>query len=155
MRANAHVVLVRLEEMLAAAEHVHDPEAVEELHGLRIAAKHLRYVLEIFAASLGPAAKPVLRRIESIQEHLGEIHDCDIRLPLLQECLTRETVREQRRLQRHGLPPVLAAEGIAPLISRTKLERARRYADFLAEWDTPGPDDLAESVRALLSATPT
>lgn len=149
MGGNAHVVSVRLEEMLAAAGPIHDPGAVEELHELRIAIKHLRYALEIFSVVLRPEVKAVLRRIETLQEHLGAIHDCDIRIPFLQDCLSRETVREQRRLRKHGLPPALAAEGIAPLILRIREERDRRYAEFLAEWDTPGPQALADSVRAL------
>jgi len=155
MRANAHIVLVRLEEMLAAAATVRDPDAVEELHELRKAAKHLRYAIEIFASALGPSVRPVLKRIELIQEHLGAIHDCDVRLPLLHDCLAREIEREQRRLVRHGLPASLAAEGIAPLIARTRLERAERYAAFLADWDDPGPLALAESVRALLAQSET
>ena len=48
---------------------------------MRIAAKRLRYVLEIVGPCFGPeadAARDAARRLQSV---LGEIHDCDVMLP--------------------------------------------------------------------------
>ena len=41
------IVAVRLDEVTAFAPRVFDPEQVEALHDMRIAAKRLRYVLEV------------------------------------------------------------------------------------------------------------
>ena len=50
-RAPAAIVL-RLEEFLAYEPHIAHPERAAELHHMRIAAKHLRYTLEIFRAAV-------------------------------------------------------------------------------------------------------
>jgi CHAD domain-containing protein len=47
-----------------------------ELHRCRIAAKKLRYTLELFQGLYGPAAGQWLERIRSAQSLLGSINDC-------------------------------------------------------------------------------
>jgi CHAD domain-containing protein len=50
----------------------------EHLHELRIACKHLRYTLELFEPALGKHAREMIKEVETIQEHLGLIHDADV-----------------------------------------------------------------------------
>jgi CHAD domain len=73
------IVRVRLDElygfMPAALE---DPRA---LHDMRIAAKRLRYVLEVTHACFGPYAATAVKHVKALQDILGEIHDCDEHLP--------------------------------------------------------------------------
>jgi CHAD domain-containing protein len=52
----------------------------ERLHELRIGYKHLRYTLELFESALGKHAREAIKEIETIQEHLGLIHDADVAL---------------------------------------------------------------------------
>jgi CHAD domain-containing protein len=47
-----------------------------ELHKVRIAAKKLRYGLELFLGLYGPAAEDAMRRIRGVQTLLGNINDC-------------------------------------------------------------------------------
>jgi CHAD domain-containing protein len=56
-----------------------EPEA---LHDTRIAAKRLRYVLEILGPLFEVAA--ALKRCKEVQELLGDLHDCDVMLPRVQ-----------------------------------------------------------------------
>src|SRR5512132_2171170 len=49
---------------------------------MRIAAKRLRYILEIGAEPcFGPYAATAAKRVKEIQDLLGELHDCDVQLP--------------------------------------------------------------------------
>ena len=48
---------------------------------MRIAAKRLRYVLEITAGCFGPEAEALRGAARELQGVLGEIHDCDVMLP--------------------------------------------------------------------------
>jgi CHAD domain-containing protein len=48
---------------------------VTTLHELRIQAKWLRYTLEFVREPLGPPATDLIRRVVSLQDGLGEIHD--------------------------------------------------------------------------------
>jgi len=48
----------------------------EELHRLRLAAKKLRYTLELFAGVYGPASGTWLEQIREVQTLLGAVNDC-------------------------------------------------------------------------------
>jgi CHAD domain-containing protein len=80
-----------------------------ELHKLRIAAKKLRYTLELFPDLGGPAAKDWLERIKSVQTLLGGINDCRaVRSlvaslgghPKIEAALRRKQRRKTREFQR-------------------------------------------------------
>ena len=59
-----------------------DPPSVKALHDMRIAAKRLRYILEVTAEPcFGPYAATAVKRAKELQDLLGEIHDCDVLLP--------------------------------------------------------------------------
>jgi CHAD domain-containing protein len=71
--------LLKRARMLAAAMdqsgHLYVPE---RLHGVRIAAKKLRYALELAADGGAAAAKPHVRTIKRVQDLLGRLHDLQI-----------------------------------------------------------------------------
>jgi CHAD domain-containing protein len=48
---------------------------------MRIAAKRLRYILEVTGSCFGPYAAGAVRMVKDLQDLLGEIHDCDVQLP--------------------------------------------------------------------------
>jgi CHAD domain-containing protein len=75
------IVAVRLRELTAFMPQAADPEEVVALHDMRIAAKRLRYILEVTGACFGPYAGNAVRLVKDLQDLLGEIHDCDVQLP--------------------------------------------------------------------------
>lgn len=152
LRTSAPVLLVRVSELMEWAESAHDPTCVEELHNMRIAAKRLRYTLEVFAPALGEEAASVVELVTDIQEQLGQIHDCDVLIPLLQETMDKEAERERKQALKKGatLPPYLAAEGLSALIARKKEERETRYHDFIRFWDALPPQSLTERFNKLV-----
>jgi CHAD domain-containing protein len=154
LRESAPVLLIRLNEMMEWASSIHDPACVAELHSMRIAAKRLRYTLEIFAPTLGPDAPKLLKIAEDIQEQIGLIHDCDVLLPLLHQTLEKEMDRERKKAMKKGggLPPFLAAEGLVALMARKRAERQQRYRDFLAYWDRLPPEGLVDRFTRLVAA---
>lgn len=77
----ARIVRTRLEELRSLAPAALEPGAAAAQHDLRIAAKRLRYVLEILGPCLGaeaPAARDAAKRLQGV---LGDLHDCDVMLP--------------------------------------------------------------------------
>jgi hypothetical protein len=85
---NARIIAkTRLAELYIWEQYIDDPYRVRELHNLRIAAKRLRYTLEIFSDVLPPAIAPFLKEVEQIQEELGALHDTDVMIALLRLCL--------------------------------------------------------------------
>lgn len=97
LRENAaRIVGTRLEELRALAGEALEPVASEAQHDMRIAAKRLRYVLEVTEGCFGPEAKAVRKAAKELQSVLGEIHDCDVMLPRVQaqvETLQAEDAR--------------------------------------------------------------
>jgi CHAD domain-containing protein len=75
------IVRVRLDELCSFMPKAADPAEVVALHDMRIAAKRLRYILEVTGPCFGPYAKTAVKMTKDLQDLLGEIHDCDVQLP--------------------------------------------------------------------------
>jgi hypothetical protein len=75
------IVRVRLDELCGFMPAAADPEEVVALHDMRIAAKRLRYILEVTGPCFGPYAKNAAKMVKELQDLLGEIHDCDMQIP--------------------------------------------------------------------------
>ncbi|HEY6122080.1 MAG TPA: CHAD domain-containing protein [Pyrinomonadaceae bacterium] len=72
------IVFDRLKELERLSDAFYHPLKTKPLHKMRIAAKHLRYALELFEQCLGPGTALFARKIAALQTSLGELHDCDV-----------------------------------------------------------------------------
>jgi hypothetical protein len=163
LRPNARRVLaVRIDEVYSYDGLIGDPANVRELHDMRIAFKRLRYLIEIFGIAFDRDLSPFLDEVKGMQDLLGEIHDCDVQVPMLEEHLAwleqregeaaRHLVLHSARRPRSGdAPPSEAAYrsfrkrlevgrrgdervGVHALIARRLQEREQLYARFLDAW---------------------
>lgn len=163
LRPNARRILaVRIDEVYSYDGLVADPRNVTELHDMRIACKRLRYLLEIFAIAFREDLAPFIEEVRGLQDLLGEIHDCDVQVPMLEEHLawlsdregaaarrvvettapmprtrshrTREAAFEDFRRQLEVGQRGDERPGIHALIGRRRRERDELYARFLDEW---------------------
>ena len=81
---------IRLDEMYGWAANVDNPYEVRGLHNLRIAAKRLRYTLEIFEDVLPPTCQVISNELAQMQDELGVLHDSDVMIALLRLCMGGE-----------------------------------------------------------------
>ena len=166
LRENAQrVISVRLAEMLSWQGALEDPGQVVELHNMRIAAKRLRYALEIFDVCF-PDSKDVLQEVTGIQEDLGDIHDLDVLIDLLKSRLhAREAEVERRAIdimasdiaaagRTHQLRQLLYAQardrrriGLLGLIGDKSAERSRRFERFRGRWSDGRLNDLRRQIQ--------
>jgi CHAD domain len=125
------IVRTRLDELYSFTPKALNPKRVKALHDMRIAAKRLRYVLEITNFSFGPYATTATKRAKELQDLLGEIHDCDELLPRVQA-----VQRELRDGDVDGLLDLGAdADDLDPALG-AKVRHADAYGglEVLAVW---------------------
>lgn len=72
------IILERLDELEKRSNSLYHPLKIKPLHEMRIAAKHLRYALELFEPCWGPAVSVFAPKVAGLQSSLGKLHDCDI-----------------------------------------------------------------------------
>ncbi|HWI95478.1 MAG TPA: CHAD domain-containing protein [Solirubrobacterales bacterium] len=91
------IVTVRVDELRGLADEALAPDASEAQHNMRIAAKRLRYVLEIFAPCLGEEAETARGATKRLQSVLGDLHDCDLMLAKVEQIGSVAAILRQRR----------------------------------------------------------
>ena len=142
-RWNAQVILpVRVDEVYSWATSIRQPDNIEALHDMRISVKRLRYSMEFFAVNYGGVFNAFLKVVEGLQELLGDIHDCDVRLQALTDYLQNLRGKSDASLCESesaynpacGAVPIDAI-GINSLIARYREIREATYQSFLQKWD--------------------
>lgn len=102
LRPNAsRIVQTRLEELRGFADEALAPDASTAQHDMRIAAKRLRYVLEIVGPCIGEEARAARLAARELQSVLGDLHDCDLMLPKAEGIESLATLLRNRREQLH------------------------------------------------------
>ncbi|HET9274979.1 MAG TPA: CHAD domain-containing protein, partial [Gemmatimonadales bacterium] len=97
-----------------------------EIHRARIAAKHLRYLLEPFAADL-PAGGALIERLKGLQDQFGDVHDAHLFLPTLRTALA-ETVHERK---------AELGEGLRSLVISLRARASDAFGSAAREWLEP------------------
>jgi hypothetical protein len=142
------MVATRLDELCSFIPRALDPGRVKALHDMRIAAKRLRYILEVAAEPcFGPYAMTAIKRTKDLQDLLGELHDCDVQLPrvrALQEELRAADALEARARAggapdldptlASGTPHAEAWRGLETLGIYVEARRGLLFERFLELW---------------------
>jgi hypothetical protein len=173
LRENARrVIAVRLDELLSLRPALDDPALVQQLHDMRIAAKRLRYALEMFDICFS-GVKALLKQLTDIQEDLGTIHDLDVLIAILRERLQAvDTTAEDQIVEVMGTEATVAEKssrlrrllsaqardshrlGLVGLIGDKRAERKRCYARFQQRWSGGSLEEFAAQVRRVTGLAP-
>ena len=175
---NARIIArTRLEEMYGWEQYVDSPYSVRELHNMRIAAKRLRYTLEIFGDILPASVAPLLKEVEQIQEELGSLHDSDVMIALLRLCLGAQdagsgyeyALAHAHKVQQkvdfiinpdmitYLLDPAAAPsaeerEGLEAFLLNLRQQRGEQYAVFRQHWYSLKVEDFRSRVLSALDS---
>lgn len=128
------------------------PLEMDALHKMRIAVKHLRYILEMFDNCYEKKLRPFIDTCKHLQDQLGSVHDADVMIDALRSAIkksskshlsawlplirTVETVEETKRMagsyRQFRQQDVIA--GLVKLASIRMNERVHTYHDFVKFW---------------------
>jgi CHAD domain-containing protein len=143
------IVDVRSDELRSFSPAVLDPRNVEALHDMRIAAKRLRYVLELTTPVFGDPAAQGAKRAKKLQDLLGEIHDCDVTIPRVERHIARLRLEDAAALRQAAGPrasdlaPAAARDapnrllyrGLESLVVYLRARRDVLYGQFVRDWE--------------------
>jgi len=146
MKRSGRAIQKKIEKLLSYAQSVRDPDAAEAHHAMRIAAKRLRYVIEVYAPLYRNELKSILKRLKALQEILGNLHDCDVWIMELQDTLQR---REDQSTDRD---PELEA-GMAFILKDRRKARAAHYLALKEEWEALTASGLFSDLIGIVSSS--
>jgi CHAD domain-containing protein/transposase-like protein len=118
-----HVVPVLVYERLAAVRaysSILESATIEQLHGLRIEFKKLRYTLEFFREVLGESVKELIEEIKTMQDHLGDLNDADVACDILKRFLDDWESRQVYK-------PISERDNPEPIVAYLAAKHAERY----------------------------
>jgi len=175
---NARMIAkVRLEDLYSWERFVDNPYHIQELHNLRIAAKRLRYTLEVFEDVLPEACKLVVEELLQIQDELGTLHDSDVMIALLRLCLGSQNSANvpgsahlttdkpgESGENKSLVPPDLVADLLDPAVAPSDVEchglelflqrqeqlRGEQYTTFRRHWYALQARDFRREILEIL-----
>ena len=147
----------QLSERLALVSGIHN---ISEMHAARIAAKHLRYLLEPFADTV-PESKDIVNELKTFQDLLGAFHDNSVFIEKLSSVVRRAAAdhayklylsavsdndEQTEALRKHGPIP-----GLLKLVKNVKSHRDEMFAEIQKRYLQNGIVPLTDRVMHLSS----
>jgi putative phosphoesterase len=131
-----HHVVSRLDDFLAMESFVHDEGAILKHHAMRIAAKKLRYTLEIFSLMYPGELKEQISLMKQFQDLLGEMHDLDVWIQTLNNIKMNSLAK-----------PADVSYGLSRFLGYVTERRKSRYGEFVSLWEDVKSKGGFEGIR--------
>jgi CHAD domain-containing protein len=110
------------------------PDAITEHHAMRIAAKHLRYTMEIFAPLYRLGLKKYIARVARLQRLLGDLHDTDVWINRVTLMLLKERSRPRALDDPHRPGPGVIT-GLKLFLQDREKERVKLFRRTVQYWN--------------------
>ena len=140
--AGREAVALSLKELCDLGVCVYEPFNVEKMHEMRIAAKRLRYAVELFTTCWGEAIAPFAVEIAQMQSFLGEVHDCDVWL---------ENLSVRMRGRQNSAVGGSERKAAVWLLSEFIKNRTKNYRAALKLWSEWEATEFAERMRVIIA----
>jgi CHAD domain-containing protein len=144
-------IVSRLDDLLSYQSSLADAADQQQHHAMRIAAKRLRYTMEICRGAYAGKLDPFLASVKEIQGLLGEIHDRDVWGAQLDALLADE--RDQLgATYGHDKPLERIKPGIEHLRRERAGDRDRLFDQLAGYWETLRRENLWENLVQVVRA---
>lgn len=137
LKMSSAVIQNRLKELEKLSESLYKPFEIESLHDMRIAAKRLRYAMELFQQCWGSSLLTFAKTAARMQTALGEVHDCDVWIDNVGKQITQ--ARKQKQDNR-----VAALIWLLSHFVKVRTKHLRRAYDLWRDWEAT---DVSGQVR--------
>ena len=140
-QAGREVIAERIVELKKLSNCLHHPAENEPLHRMRIAAKRLRYAMELLAPCWGGTLTTYAHEVSELQSSLGELHDCDVWIDDLGARLDRKSARVVDAWTGAAGKREQTRRASVWLLNHFAKERSKHFREALArweEWETTG-----------------
>lgn len=149
--AGREIILARFTELQELSSSLYHPFEIDALHRMRIAAKRLRYAIELFASCWGGTLAEIAKEIAELQSSLGELHDCDVWIGDLGERLdVRRGAQQEAETRSIGEQ---ARQAGVWLLGHFVKEREKHFRAALARWHEWETEAFAERLSQNLAVT--
>jgi CHAD domain-containing protein len=135
----------RLNKLLTYRECLRNPEDIKNHHAMRIAAKRLRYTLEIAKPIYDERIQTAIDAVKKLQAHLGDIHDCDVWVDQL-EAFREEERKEVQDSFGHDGPLSRLSVGIDYLLQDRRARRRESFLELVELWMEINRDGILEGL---------
>ena len=149
-QAGRDIIAARIKDLRKLSRSLYAPLRTGPLHRLRIAAKRLRYALELFAPCWGGALVPYAREVAELQSSLGDLHDADEWIKALGKRLRRTSRRQEAADTRSAAGEDQRA--LVWLLDHFSRARTKHYRASLRRWQEWQANHLLERLAAQLEA---
>jgi CHAD domain-containing protein len=139
------VILDRLKELEKLSSGLFRPFEVEALHEMRIAAKRLRYAIELFQQCWGRSIGGHAKRAAQVQTALGDVHDCDVWI----ESFGNEINKARKLKQDENLK---AFVWLLSHFVKLRTKHVRKAFNLWRDWEAA---DASGKLRTVLNTEPT
>ncbi|HVP94803.1 MAG TPA: CHAD domain-containing protein [Methanoregulaceae archaeon] len=138
-----------IDKLLSYHQWVKYPDAVAEHHAMRIAAKHLRYMMELYSPLYRRGLKKPISQVTRLQEVLGELHDCDVWIDRVTLLLLKERTKP-RVLRDTNRPGPVVISGLKLFLNDRERERKSIYRRFSHFWESLNRTGAWQTLRTTL-----
>ena len=143
----------RIDKLLAYEACLSSPGEADQHHQMRIAAKRLRYTMELFRPAYEGDLDGCLSAMKKLQDLLGDLHDCDVWLQLLPDFLADESKRAEAWFGKASSVSSVnrLRAGIEHLQASRGSDRERIFAELGEYWRRLRAAGTFDAMTALLS----
>jgi len=132
-RRTAKQIRRAMNEVLSFQDSLDDAEDAQRHHDMRIAAKRLRYLLEISQPVYRKQLGLLIEMVKELQTYLGDIHDCDVWAGIVEQFADRAR-RAIVRAYGHERPFLAIEPGLHWLRNERRAVRGQIFAALRQYW---------------------
>jgi CHAD domain-containing protein len=123
----------RIQKLLSYQNCLKNPSNKEQHHQMRIAAKKLRYTMEICQEPYENRLDNAIKTVKKLQTILGDIHDCDVWVDRITEFMKTE-FQLTKEYFGSDKPYYLLIPGLEYLIKEQRQQREKLFKELVGFW---------------------